>query len=453
MDDVAAQSSAARIAEPEATVVDVGKWLKSLGLEQYEAAFRENDVDAEVLPTLTADDLKELGVAAVGHRRQLLVAITALRPAEPPPEPLVQILPSPPIHPADSLGASETTAERRPLSVMFCDLIGFTVLSSRLDPEDLGQVIRSYQARVAAIIQQFNGFIARYVGDGVLIYFGWPQAHETDAERAVRAGLALAAAISEAHMGGEPLQVRIGIATGLVVIGEPIGAGDSRHQQTAIGETPNRAARLQGLAGPGQVVIDLATRRQIGGLFECQDLGTIALKGLPEPVPAWQVVSENRALGQFEALRSGLTPLVGREEELELLLRRWMDAKSGNGKVVLISAEPGVGKSRLAEALAERIAAEPHTRLRCFCLPHHQDSALYSVITQMERTAGFRQGDEPGIQLAKLQALLMATAPPPEDVALIAELHGLPSADLVPLKDLTPQRRKEKLFDALIRQL
>src|SRR3954471_13513772 len=207
---------------------------------------------------------------------------------------------------------------------MFCDLIGSTALSSRLDPEDLREGIRGYQACVAATIQRFNGFIARYVGDGVLIYFGWPQAHETDAERAVRAGLAVAAAVSETQVDGEPLQVRIGIATGLVVIGEPIGLGDSR-QQTAVGETPNRAARLQSLAGPGQVVIDAATRRQIGGLFECQDLGTIALKGLPEPVLAWQVVAENRTLGQFEALRSGLTPLVGREEELEQLLRRWMD--------------------------------------------------------------------------------------------------------------------------------
>jgi class 3 adenylate cyclase len=269
--------------------VDVGGWLKSLGLGQYEAAFRENSVNAEILRHLTADDLKELGVSAVGHRRQLLVAIAALRPAEPSPEPLVEVSPGPPINPVDSLGASETTAERRPLSVMFCDLIGSTALSARLDPEDLREVIRTYQARVASTIRSFHGFIARYVGDGVLIYFGWPQAHETDAERAVRAGLAVAAAVSEASVAGEALQVRIGIATGLVVIGEPIGSGDSR-QQTAIGETPNRAARLQSLAGPGQVVIDVATRRQIGGLFDCRELGTIELKGLPELVPAWQVV-------------------------------------------------------------------------------------------------------------------------------------------------------------------
>ena len=290
------------------------------------------------------------------------------------------------------------------------------------------------------------------MGDGVLIYFGWPEARETDAERAVRAGLAVAAAVSAAPVSGEPLQVRIGIATGLVVIGEPIGSGDSR-QQTAVGETPNLAARLQGLAGPDQVVIDAATRRQIGGLFECQDLGTVELKGLPVAVPAWQVLSENRTLGQFEALRSGATPLVGRDEEMELLLRRWAQAKAGNGRVVLISAEPGVGKSRLAEALAERIAAEPHIRLRYFCSPHHQDSALYPVIAQMERAAGFAHADEPAARLAKLQALLAATAPPMEDVALIAELHSLPSADLAPPLDVTPQRKKEKTFEALLRQV
>src|SRR4051812_44508437 len=399
-----------------------------------------------MLPTLTDEELKNIGVSSLRHRRRLLEAIAALRSNAMPAEAPAQVSPSTPPDLTGLPGASETTAERPPLTVMFCDLIGSTALSSRLDPEDLREVIRSYQACVATTIQPFNGFIARYVGDGVLIYFGWPEAHETDAARAVQAALAVAAAISETPVAGQTLQVRIGIATGLVVIGEPIGTGDSR-QQTAIGETPNRAARLQSLAGPGQVVIDAATKRQIGGLFECQDLGTIALKGLAEPVPVWQVLAENRTVGQFEALRSGVTPLVGREEEIELLLRRWVQAKAGSGKVVLISAEPGVGKSRLAAALAERIAAEPHIRLRWFCSPHHQDSALYPVIAQMERAAGFAQGDTPDARLAKLQTLLAAPEPPPEDVALIAELHRLPSADLASLRDLTPQRRKERLFE------
>src|SRR3954464_650750 len=271
--------------------MDVADWLRALGLDQYEAAFRANDVDAEVLPTLTAEELKDTGVSSIRHRRRLLEAIAALRLQATPGETPIQISSSPTL--TEPTG---NTAERRPLSVMFCDLIGSTALSARLDPEDLREVIRSYQACVATIIRQFNGFIARYVGDGVLIYFGWPQAHETDAERAVRAGLAVATAVSETQVGGEPLQGPIGLATGLVVIGEPIGSGDSR-QQTAVGETPNLAARLQGLAGPGQVIIDAATRRQIGRLFDCQDLGMIELKGLPTPVSVWQVVTENRVVG------------------------------------------------------------------------------------------------------------------------------------------------------------
>jgi class 3 adenylate cyclase len=427
--------------------MDVADWLRALGLDQYEATFQENAVDGELLPDLTDYDLKELGITPLGHRRQLLKAIAALRIQG---TPVVE--PTPPSSPTVDIGSLESTAERRPLSVMFCDMIGSTALSARLDPEDLREVIRAYQACVVATIQRFDGFIARYVGDGVLTYFGWPEARETDAERAVRAGLAVAAAVSVAPIRDEPLQVRVGIATGLVVIGEPIGSGDSR-QQTAVGETPNLAARLQGLAGPGQVVIDAATRRQIGGLFECQDLGTVELKGLPVAVPAWQVLSENRTLGQFEALRSGTTPLVGRDEELELLLRRWAQAKAGSGRVVLISAEPGVGKSRLAEALAERIAVDPHTRLRYFCSPHHHNSALYPVIAQMERAAGFAQADTPAAKIPKLQALLTVTAPPMEDVALVAELLSLPSTDLGPPLDLTPQRKKEKTFGALLRQV
>jgi class 3 adenylate cyclase/tetratricopeptide (TPR) repeat protein len=430
--------------------MDVGEFLRRLELQQHEAAFRDNGIDIRVLPKLTAEDLKDLGVTMVGHRRLLLEAIATLN------EPTARAA----MAGADALdaapmwgtqAASTAEAELRPLSVMFCDLIGSTALSSRLDLEDLQEVIRTYQACVATTIQQFGGFIARYVGDGVLIYFGWPEARETDAERAVHAGLAVSAAVRATPVSGELLQVHVGIATGLVVIGEPIGSRDSR-QQTAVGETPNLASRLQGLAGPNQVVIDAATRRQIGGLFECQDLGTIELKGLPAPVPAWRVLAENRTLGQFEALRSGATPLVGRDEETELLLRRWAEAKAGSGRVVLISAEPGVGKSRLAEALAGRIAAEPHIRLRYFCSPHHQDSALYPVIAQMERAAGFEHVDRPEARLAKLKALLAATTPM-KDVALLAELLALPSTEPGPPLVVTPQRKKDQTFEALLRQV
>ena len=430
--------------------MDVARWLRDLGLERYEASFRENGVRADDLRHLTGEDLEGLGVTAIGHRRRLLVAIAALRPngsslaADP-----VPLLSEPPI---GHFSSSEPPAERRPLSVMFCDLIGSTALSARLDPEDLGEVIRAYQACVADTIRQFDGFIARYVGDGVLIYFGWPEARETDAERAVRAGLAVAVAVSATPVSGEQLHVRVGIATGLVVIGEPMGSGDLR-QQMAIGETPNLAARLQDLAGPNHVVIDAATRRQIGGLFECQDLGTVELKGLPTAVRVWQALSENRAVGHFEALRSGAMPLIGRDEEMELLLHHWAQTKGGNGQVVLISADPGVGKSRLAEALAERIATESHICLRYFCSPHHRDSALHPVITQMERAASMAHADEPGARLAKLRALLALAALPMEDVALIAELHSLPAVDLVPPLDLTPQRKKDRTFEALLRQI
>ena len=271
--------------------MDVANWLRQLGLERYQAAFRENDVSAAVLPGLTSDDLKELGVASVGHRRHLLQAIAALRADAMSAGDPSQFSGLSISGISIDVGSPRSTAERRQLSVMFCDIIGFTSLSARLDPEDLSSVIRGYQARAAIIITRFGGFIARYVGDGVLTYFGWPEAHEANAERAVRAALAVIEAISQTPVRTEQLRVRIGIATGLVVVGEPIGTGDAR-QQTAIGETPNLAARLQGLAEPNGIAIDATTRRQIGGLFECQDLGKVALKGLPDLVSAWRVLRE-----------------------------------------------------------------------------------------------------------------------------------------------------------------
>jgi class 3 adenylate cyclase/predicted ATPase len=433
--------------------MDVADWLRALGLDQYEAAFRENGVDAEVLPTLTGEELKDIGVSLIRHRRRLLEAIVALRLEAAQDRAFVPVSPGPPTDPAESLGTSETTAERRPLSVMFCDLIGSTALSARLDPEDLREVIRSYQARVASTIRQFNGFIARYVGDGVLIYFGWPEVHETDAERAVRAGLAVAAAVSEAQVSGEPLRVRIGIATGLVVIGEPIGSGDSR-QQTAIGETPNLAARLQGLAGPNQVVIDAATRRQIGDLFKCQDLGTVELKGLPAAVSAWQVLGEGMLESRFEALHGNtMTPLIGREEELELLLRRWQQAAAGEGRIVLLTGEPGIGKSRLLVELEARLATKAHVSLRYFCSPLHYSSALHPIIMRWELDAGFARSDTAEQRLRKLESVLASDEPSPTDVALLAGMLGLPTGERYKQPDLSPQRRKEQTFALLQRRL
>jgi class 3 adenylate cyclase len=433
--------------------MNVADWLRHLGLERYEAAFQENDVSAGVLPSLTAEDLKDLGVASVGHRRQLLEAIAALRNEALPPFGQTDGIQVPKIGAAVDYRAPTSIGERRPLSVMFCDVIDFTALSSRMDPEDLSAVIRGYQSRVATTIARFGGFIARYVGDGILIYFGWPEGHEANAERAVRAALAVVDAIAQAPVQTQPLQVRIGIATGLVVVGEPIGTGEAR-QQTAIGETPNLAARLQGLAEPNGVVIDAVTRRQIGGLFDYRDLGLVTLKGLPEQVPAWQVVGEAAVESRFEAMHAGLMmPLIGRDEELELLLRRWWQAKEGEGQLALLSGEPGIGKSRLIAALEEVLRLEPHENLRYFCSPHHQDSALYPIVMRWEQDLRFVRGDTPQERLHKLEAAVNSVGMSLEDIALIADLLSLPVDDRYPTFDLNPERKKAKIFEALLRVL
>ena len=287
---------------------------------------------------------------------------------------------------------------------MFCDLVGSTALSTRFDPEDLRELIGTYHRSVADTVGRYDGFVAKYMGDGVLIYFGYPQAHEDDAERAVRAGLAVIEAVGQLPV-REDLSVRLGIATGLAVVGDLIGEGAAQ-ERGVVGETPNLAARLQALAAPDALVICEATRRQVGGLFVLADLGPQALAGFAEPQPAWRVLDDSGMLSRFEALRSRTTPLVGRGEELDLLLRRWRQAKTGEGRVVFLSGEPGIGKSRLTAAFSEEIAPEPHTRLRYFCSPHHQDSALYPVIAQLERAAGFARDDGPELKLDKFVTLL-----------------------------------------------
>jgi class 3 adenylate cyclase len=378
--------------------MDVGGWLRRLGLEQYEATFRENEIDDAVLASLTAEDLKDLGVGLIGHRRKLLDAIVALRTETSASTPLSDATPA-----TDK--AAKDSAERRQVTVMFSDLVGSTALSARLDPEDLREVISAYQRCVADTVSRFGGFVAKYMGDGVLIYFGYPQAHEDDAERAVRAGLALIDAVA-ALPATEPLQVRIGAATGMVVVGDLVGSGEAQ-ERGIVGETPNLAARLQAIAEPNTVVIAEATRRLLGNLFELRDLGPKELKGIAGPVRALAALRASSVESRFEAMHpGGLTALVGREEELELLLRRWARAKSGEGQVVLLSGEAGIGKSRLSAALMEDIAAEPHTRLRYFCSPQHTDSAFYPLIGQFERAAGFAQGDTPQTKLDKLDALL-----------------------------------------------
>src|ERR1700723_3112442 len=423
-------------------------WLRSLGLGKYEAAFRENEIDETVLPSLTHETLRELGVTAVGHRLKLLDAIAALRndaAGKAPSDDVATASTAPSAPPEDR-------AERRQITVMFSDLVGSTALSGRVDPEDLREVISAYQKCVAETVQRFGGFVAKYMGDGVLIYFGYPQAHEDDAERAVRAGLELVAAVG-ALKTHAPLQTRVGIATGLVVVGDLIGSGASQ-EQAIVGETPNLAARLQGVAEPNSVVIAESTRKLLGSLFELQDLGAQDLKGIAGPARAWSVLRASSAEGRFEAMHAtGLTDLVGREEELDLLLRRWSKAKIGEGQVVLLSGEAGIGKSRLTAALLERLATEPHTRLRYFCSPQHTDSAFYPIISQIERAAGLAHDDTAQVKLDKLDSLLAESLAPREDVALLAEMLSLPNDGRYPTLELAPNQRRQRTLEALMTQI
>jgi class 3 adenylate cyclase len=421
-------------------------WLRSLGLEQYEATFRDNAITEKLLPSLTAEDLKDLGVSVVGHRRALLNAIADLRSdtsTTEPPSAAFETRTAPP---------KDTTAERRQVTVMFSDLVGSTALSGRMDPEDLRDVISAYQKCVTEAVQRFGGFVAKYMGDGVLIYFGYPQAHEDDAERAVRAGLELVAAVSDQKTHAA-LQTRVGIATGLVVVGDLIGSGESQ-ERGIVGETPNLAARLQGIAEPNMVVLAEGTRKLLGNLFELHDLGAKDLKGIAGPARAWAVLRASSAEGRFEAMHAtGLTDLVGRDEELELLLRRWSKAKTGEGQVVLLSGEAGIGKSRLTAALLERLASEPNTRLRYFCSPQHTDSALYSIISQMERAAGFVHDDTGQAKLDKLDTILAQSFTSRQDAALLAEMLSLPNDGRYPKLELSPQQRRQKTLEALSAQL
>jgi class 3 adenylate cyclase/predicted ATPase len=346
-------------------------------------------------------------------------------------------------------------AERRQLTVLFCDLVDSTALASQLDPEEWRDVVRAYQATCAKVIQRFEGHIAQYLGDGLLVYFGYPQAHEDDAQRAIRTGLGIIEAMGELNARLDQdtllrLAVRIGIHTGLVVVGE-VGGGP-RQEQLALGETPNVAARLQGIAAPDTVVVSAATLRLVQGFFSAEDRGTHRLKGLATPVHVYRVLSESGALSRLDAaVTHGLTPLVGRELEVTLLLERWAQVKEGIGQVVVLSGEPGIGKSRLVEVLKDRVAAEPHTRLECRCSPYHQHSALYPVIELLPRALGWAKEDTPDAKEQKLEAALSrAHLDPQNTVPLLASLLSLPLPECYAPPALTPQRQRQRTLEALL---
>jgi class 3 adenylate cyclase len=343
-------------------------------------------------------------------------------------------------------------AERRQLTVMFCDLVDSTRLSGQLDPEDLREVVRAYQSTCAEVIQCFDGHIAQLLGDGLLVYFGYPQAHEDDAQRAVHTGLGIVKAIATLNTRleqeqGIRLAVRVGIHTGLVVVGM---MGEGRQEQLALGETPNVAARVQGLAAPDTVVISEATARLVQGYFTWQDLGLHAARGTPAPLQLYRVLQESGVQSRLDAtMVRGLTPLVGREAEVTLLLERWCQVKDGLGHVVLLSGELGIGKSRPVQVLKDRVAGESYTRIECRCLPYYQNSALYPVIAHLERALAVHGEDAPSEKLRKLEGVL-AQYPLPllKVVPLFAALLSIPLPEHYPPLKLTPQQQRQQTLEA-----
>ncbi len=413
---------------------EIREWLNERGLEAHAEAFIENGIDLDLLAHLTDGDLKELGVSRLGDRKRLLLAAQgAVDPAAPSPEP-----------------APAAEAERRQITVLFCDMVGSTSLSQRLDPEDLRDLLRAFQDACSGVVEAHGGYLAKYMGDGVLVYFGYPKAREDDAERAVNAGLDLVAAVRDL---GRKIDVRVGIATGRVVVGDLIGQASA--QEAAIsGETPNLAARLQEAAPENSVVIGDLTRSLAGDHFELDDLDTQMLKGFARPVRCWLVKSRRSLESRFDATHEGgLSPIVGRDEDIAMLLRRWENVRQGEGQTVMIAGEPGIGKSRLALELQERIVGEPHFRLRLQCSPYYTSSALYPVIERLERIGKFEADDTAAIKLAKLGSVIAPSGRPLDEVMpLFAGLLSIATGDRYPALNVSPQRRKELTLLALVDQ-
>jgi class 3 adenylate cyclase/tetratricopeptide (TPR) repeat protein len=411
---------------------DLRDWLRSNGFEQYADAFEANDIDLDILPELSERDLEQLGLS-LGNRRRLLKAI-ADRGAE-----------APQPKPADYTGSGD--AERRQVTVLFADMVGSTALSAKVDPELLGGLIRRYQDAAAGAIGRYGGFVAKFMGDGVLAYFGFPRAYEDAAERAVRAALGILAEVGDIELPDQSrVQARIGIATGLVVVGEIIGTGIAQ-ERTIVGETPNIAARLQALAGPDTILVSETTQNLLRGMFELEHTGGHELKGFARPVPAWRVRCEASVESRFSAIRAGGNlPLIGRAHEMGLMLERWHLARQGEGQIVTVIGEAGIGKSRSIEALQEALAGEPHARINLQCSPHHSDSALYPVIQYLARAAHFAVTDTPGVRIEKLSALFAPrAASDPTAIPLLAELLSIPLTAAEPSPQTPAQRKASTL--------
>lgn len=415
----------------------VRSWLEGLGLGDYAAVFEANRIDVEVLPHLTEQDLVDLGLP-IGPRRKVIAAICSLGGMGVAEQPDSATTVDTPIGP-----------ERRHLTVLFCDLVESTALSAALDAEDLRNLMQAYQQAAGAVIARYQGHVAQYLGDGLMTYFGWPAAHEDDAERAVRAGLEIVDAV-KAVTAPAHLRVRIGIASGPVVVGET-GGGDASVPKLAVGETPNLAARMQALAAADEIVITASTRRLIGAVFELDPLGEHLLKGIAQPVSVWRVTGIAVTEGRFEVVRSDrLTPLVGREAEIAMIMQRWQQAKDGEGQVVLLCGEPGIGKSRVTQVMRESVADEPHTWLRWQCSPFHSNSALYPIIEQFQHAAGFDRGDNIGAKLDKMEALLRIALDDITAVApLFAALLSLDAGTRYQRLELTPQAQKDETLKAI----
>lgn len=428
-------------------------WLKGLGLERYLELFHENDIDEDVLSDLTETDLEKLGIS-LGHRKKLLrgIAARADQSAERAPQP--EALPLRTSASERRSSAVQQEGERRQLTIMFCDLVGSTALSTKLDPEDLSQVMVAYKEAAAGEITKFGGHIAKFLGDGVLAYFGWPRAFEHDAERAVKAGLELVDVISRLKTPDRTsLACRVGIATGPVVVGDLIGEGAAQ-EESVVGETPNLAARLEALAQPGEVVLAASTRRLIGELFDLVALGEQTLKGFDRPIEAWRALGERSLESRFEARSGDAVPMIGRDRERDLLEDLWTKTTSGSGHVVLLSGEAGIGKSRLTAELDAIASSTPHTKLRYQCSPFHEDSPLYPITQQLERAGQLQAADSDVVKLDKLEQLLTLSASDPADaVPLFASLLSISTGDRYPQKDVSPQKRKDLIQEAIIEQL